>query len=181
MKVVVASHNPVKLAAVRHGFERMFPDRAFKFATAPADSGVSDQPRSSAETLAGAGNRAVAAKAAIPDADYWVGVEGGVEELDLGLAAFAWIVVVGPKATGRGRSASFFLPDRVAELVRAGMELGAADDRVFGRRNSKQNEGAIGLLTGNVVDRTALYAHGVIMALIPFKRSDLYGGSDERR
>ncbi len=174
MKVVVASRNPVKLAAVREGFGRMFPERAFEFMTAAADSGVPDQPRSSAETLTGASNRAVSVRAAVPAADYWVGVEGGVEEMEEGLAAFAWIVVIGPEATGRGRSASFFLPAAVADLVRAGMELGAADDRVFGRRDSKQEEGAIGLLTGKVVDRAALYAHGVIMALIPFKRSDLY-------
>jgi len=54
------------------------------------------------------------------------------------------------------------------------MELGEADDRVFERSNSKQTNGAIGLLTGNVIDRTTLYAPAVVFALIPFKNPELY-------
>jgi putative aldouronate transport system permease protein len=58
-------------------------------------------------------------------------------------------------------------------LVRAGLELGHADDRVFGRDNSKQANGAIGILTDDVVDREAYYVHAVIMALVPFKNPAL--------
>jgi non-canonical (house-cleaning) NTP pyrophosphatase len=58
--------------------------------------------------------------------------------------------------------------------VRQGKELGEADDQVFGRHNSKQQEGAIGLLTGRVIDRTALYEEAVVMALIPFKNPTLF-------
>ncbi|MDD5645622.1 MAG: DUF84 family protein, partial [Candidatus Bipolaricaulis sp.] len=66
------------------------------------------------------------------------------------------------------------LPDAVAQLVRQGMELGAADDRVFGRMGSKLDQGAVGLLTGGIIDRTALYEHAVILALIPFRNDALY-------
>jgi non-canonical (house-cleaning) NTP pyrophosphatase len=56
------------------------------------------------------------------------------------------------------------------------MELGEADDLVFGRSNSKQDNGAIGLLTGDVIDRAQLYEQAVILALVPFKNPDMYGG-----
>ncbi len=69
----------------------------------------------------------------------------------------------------------FTLPEAVAALIRQGQELGAADDLVFGRVNSKQEQGAVGLLTGGVVDRTQLYAQAVVLALIPFKHRGLYG------
>jgi non-canonical (house-cleaning) NTP pyrophosphatase len=36
------------------------------------------------------------------------------------------------------------------------------------------NAGAIGLLTGNVIDRAKLYEHGVIMALVAFKNPENY-------
>jgi len=49
-----------------------------------------------------------------------------------------------------------------------------ANDMVFNRSNSKLNAGAIGLLTGNVIDRTRLYEHGVIMALVAFKNPEIY-------
>ena len=69
---------------------------------------------------------------------------------------------------------SFYLPPQVAELVRQGVELGEADDIVFGQSNSKQASGAVGLLTGDVIDRAGLYEGAVILALIPFKNRQLY-------
>jgi non-canonical (house-cleaning) NTP pyrophosphatase len=50
------------------------------------------------------------------------------------------------------------------------MELGDADDAVFGRSNSKQANGSIGLLTDDALTRTEYYVQAVIMALIPFKK-----------
>ncbi|MEA2092741.1 MAG: DUF84 family protein, partial [Patescibacteria group bacterium] len=55
-----------------------------------------------------------------------------------------------------------------------GKELGEADDIVFQRNNSKQENGAVGILTGDVVDRTKCYTEAVILALIPFKNVNLY-------
>jgi inosine/xanthosine triphosphatase len=172
--VVIASTNPVKIQAVSSGFQRMFPREQFEFVMASAPSGVSDQPASDAETLHGALNRAANVAASQPQAEYWVGVEGGIEELDGEMAAFAWIVVRSKQQCGKGRTGAFFLPPAVSELVRQGKELGEADDIVFGRSNSKQDNGAIGLLTGDVIDRAQLYEPAVVMALIPFKNPDLY-------
>jgi len=59
-------------------------------------------------------------------------------------------------------------------LIRQGKELGEADDIVFGRSNSKQENGAVGLLTDNAIDRAQLYEHAMILALIPFKNEALY-------
>jgi non-canonical (house-cleaning) NTP pyrophosphatase len=66
------------------------------------------------------------------------------------------------------------LPPGVGALLEQGMELGDADDIIFGTSNSKQENGAVGLLTGNALTRTSLYAEGVILALIPFKNEDLF-------
>ena len=174
MRVVVASENPVKLRAVEHAFRRMFPDRLVDLESLSVRSGVNDQPHSDAETFQGALNRARAARSARPLADLWVGIEGGVAPAHGGLTAFAWVIVLSDEVMGRGRTGTFFLPEAVAQLVREGRELGEADDIVFGREDSKREEGAIGLLTGNVIDRARLYEHGVVMALVPFKNPALY-------
>jgi non-canonical (house-cleaning) NTP pyrophosphatase len=71
----------------------------------------------------------------------------------------------------------FYLPDEVAALVRGGMELGHADDVVFGRSNSKQEDGSVGLLTGGVINRETYYAHAVVLALIPFRNTGMGFGS----
>ena len=172
--IVVASNNPVKMQAVRLGFEIMFPEQGFEFHSIAVPSGVSDQPLSSHETLQGAYNRACAASQSYPQADYWVGIEGGIEAEGEEMAAFAWVVVHTAQITGKGRTGAFFLPPAVVNLIKQGKELGEADDIVFKKNNSKQANGAIGILTGDVIDRTRLYEHAVILALVPFKNPGLY-------
>ncbi len=174
VQVVVASLNPVKRACVQAGFERMFPAQAFAVRGIGVPSGVSDQPFSDAETLQGALNRARAARAALPEADYWVGVEGGVEDSRGEMSAFAWVAALSAGRCGKARSSAFYLPPALAELVRRGVELGEADDRIFGRQNSKQGNGAVGLLTHDALDRAAYYEQAVLLALIPFKNPQLY-------
>ncbi len=175
MRVVVASKNPVKLASATEGFARMFPGETFEVVGVSVPSGVSDQPMSDAETLAGAMNRAENASKAEPDADFWVGHEGGCHDNEHGLQAFAWIVVRSRDGkVGKGKTGTFFLPPPVTDLVRQGVELGKADDIVFRRTNSKQESGACGLLTGDAITRTTFYVGAVILALIPFKNRELF-------
>ncbi|MSP13769.1 MAG: non-canonical purine NTP phosphatase [Chloroflexi bacterium] len=173
-KIVLASTNPVKEQATLEGFRRMFPGEEFTVEMVAVPSGVSYQPMSDAETLQGAWNRAQNAAGRAPGADYWVGIEGGVAEMAGALAAFAWVVVCSGDRSGQARTGTFFLPDRVGALVRQGKELGEADDIVFNRSNSKQENGAIGILTGNVIDRVQLYAPAVVLALVPFKHPAWY-------
>jgi inosine/xanthosine triphosphatase len=173
LTLIVASTNPVKIDAARQGFVTMFPDLPCEACGVSAPSGVSDQPLGDDETLRGATNRAANARALVPDADYWVGIEGGVSDHAGAMEAFAWVVVLGRERAGKSRTAAFILPEEVARLVRTGMELGDADDAVFGRSNSKQQNGAVGLLTGDAIDRLGYYAHAMVMALIPFKNPDL--------
>ncbi len=173
--IVIASQNPVKIQAVRQGFERMFPQPTPPVVhTLSVPSGVADQPMSDEETLAGALNRARAARQRLPEADYWFGLEGGIQVQDGQLLAFAWVVALDRCQEGRARTGAFLLPPAVASLVRQGVELGQADDIVFNTSNSKQSNGAVGLLTADVLDRASLYEPAVILALIPFRNPQLY-------
>lgn len=172
MKIVVASENPVKVSAVETGFKAFFRD--VEVESVVTGSGVSDQPLTDKETLLGARNRATEARKKIREADFWVGIEGGVQAEDNGLAAFAWIVIYGAGKKGEARTATFMLPQKVSHLVAGGLELGTANDLVFRESNSKQKNGAVGLLTHNQIDRTELYRQAVVLALIPFVNSGLY-------
>ena len=119
----------------------------------------------------------MAARNAQPDADFWVGVEGGAEATPVSpraLLAFAWVVNLARGRPGQARAAAFELPEAVADLVRGGLELGDADDLVFKTSNSKRRNGAVGLLTGDVITRAGLYTPAVQLALIPFIRPELY-------
>ncbi len=175
MKIVIASKNPVKIKATWAGFRMMFPDRKLTIQAVSVPSGVSHQPMSDGETYSGAVARCEKAKAAYPQADFWVGIEGGVEEKQGEMECFAWIIVYSKKGlAGKGRTGTFFLPPAVSRLIKKGKELGEADDIVFGQPNSKQKNGAIGLLTGDVITRSRYYTPAVVLALIPIRNTRLY-------
>ena len=167
-KVIIASKNPVKIEATSAGFHRMFKNESFVIEGISVPSGVRDQPMSNKETLDGARNRANNAKDQFPNAEYWVGIEGGIHEDDFGMQAFAWIVIQSNDRSNQAQTAVFYVPEPIAKMVREGVELGEADDQYFGRSNSKQKDGAVGILTNGEIDRKAYYEHAMIMALIPF-------------
>ena len=170
-KVIITSKNPVKINATKKAFEKVFNDR-FEFEGVSADSLVSDQPMNNAETLNGAMNR-------LKDiqhlkADYFVSIEGGVDLLEDNYEAFAWIVISDNVKFGKAKTATFPLPLKISKLIKEGYELGDADDIVFKRSNSKQKNGAVGILSDNLISRTDYYVHAIILALIPFSNSKLY-------
>jgi non-canonical (house-cleaning) NTP pyrophosphatase len=47
-------------------------------------------------------------------------------------------------------------------------------DAVVGEHNTKQKQGAVGILTGNLVPRTAAFENAVIYALTRFVNPDYY-------
>ena len=174
MNVVVASKNPVKLKAAKAGFSKMFHGEEIEVLGVSVPSGVSDQPIGDHETFLGALNRATNARNSNETADFFMGIEGGVAFENGDMSAFAWVVVLSANKTAKAKTSTFYLPKAIAELVAKGIELGDADDIVFDKNNSKQQGGAIGLLTNNVIDRTQYYTEAVVLALIPFKNGNLY-------
>ncbi|MFN0112029.1 MAG: inosine/xanthosine triphosphatase [Blastocatellia bacterium] len=170
----VGSKNPVKINCVAEAVKAFWPE-AYAIGVA-TDSGVSAQPESDHEMYVGALNRAQQALEKTAEAAFGVGVEGGTLDAEDGMWAYAWIVVVNRQGRiGKGQSGRFLLPEPIAELVRQGIELGEADDRFFGRSNSKQQDGAIGILSDGVVSRLELYKPAVVFALLPFVHPEFYG------
>jgi inosine/xanthosine triphosphatase len=158
--------NPVKIEAVRAVLAPRAPAAAFTGVS--VSSGVPDQPFGDAVTIQGARTRAAAARAAL-DADIGVGIEGGCVETTDGLRTCAWAVVVGRDGrVGTGGSLAMPLPEAVAKLVREGTELGDAMDELVKKHNTKQGAGAVGILTGGIVDRQRAYETLVAYALAPF-------------
>jgi inosine/xanthosine triphosphatase len=172
--VIVGSKNPVKIGCVREAFSQAF-GIVCQVEGVDAHSAIPAQPRSESETLLGAKNRASHAKTLVPEADYWVGIEGGVDEDSQGMYAFAWIYVMHRSGKGgQSKTGTFYLPPQVVALIQDGMELGHADDLVFQAQNSKQKGGSVGLLTQGLITREAYYQQAMVLALIPFLNELLY-------
>lgn len=172
--IIVGSKNPVKVNSVLQGFREMFPDNEFVATGISVPSGVNDQPFGNRETFQGALNRAKGARNANPNAHFWVGIEGGNIRHGNEMETMAWVVILSKNKLGKARTSGFFLAPKTVALVNEGMELGHADEITFGIENSKQKMGSSGLLTDNVIDRARFYIPAVILALIPFKKPELF-------
>ena len=173
LNVIVGSKNPTKIKAVSGAFKRVFKKNNVVVSGVSVPSGVSDQPMGSNETKTGAENRLKKVKA--QHADFYVGIEGGCSYINKNLYAFAWVVAENKEGRqGQGKTSMFQLPKKIKELIEGGVELGVADDIVFNRNNSKKKDGAIGILTGGLIDRTKYYEEAVVLSLIPFLNKKLF-------
>lgn len=164
MRIVVGSKNPVKVGAVAEAFKKYWPES--EVVGVEVSSGVNEQPMSEIETVRGAKNRA---QRSIGEADYGVGIEGGVCEIEGKLFECAWVAVIdrGGKL-GLAGGLYFELPEKIAAKIRAGGELGPLMDEFTGKTNVKQGSGAIGIFTKGELDRKAAYVQIVLSAMIKF-------------
>ena len=161
----MGSTNPVKVKATKEAFESFF-NKKIEVEGIKVDSGVPEQPWGEEETIRGAGNRA-RKSLKIEGADYGVGLEGGVMEIEGKLFECAWVVIedrFGKKGLGGGLY--FELPDRVAELIRKGGELGPIMDELTKEKDVKKKGGAIGIFTKGALTRKQAYVHLVLQALV---------------
>jgi inosine/xanthosine triphosphatase len=176
MLIAVGSRNPVKIAATSAGFTAVWPNTAWQVEGVDVPSGVSDQPMSHAESIRGARNRAMLARKRL-DAAFGAGIESGLEQIEGIWFTTGWVVIV--DRDGReGISSSMIRPVPIPslELVLQGVELGHANDQVFGRHNSKQGTGLIGLLTNDVLTREGVFRDAIISALARFLHPDQFEG-----
>jgi inosine/xanthosine triphosphatase len=173
--VIVGSENPIKLATTKEAFTIAFPHEEFTFVTFAAKSDVPDQPMGIAETKLGAMNRASHCRVVYAQADFFVGLEGGLEEIENEFWVSAWMCVQDRAGKcGYGRTGAFLLPPLVSDLIHQGEELGIATDIAFQKVNSKHGGGTVGVLTDEKITRADFYRDAIIFALIPFIKSELY-------
>jgi inosine/xanthosine triphosphatase len=174
-RVAVGSTNPVKVGAVRAVVATRWPGASVEGVAVA--STVRDQPIGDDETIRGAVARANAAREAL-GTDLGVGLEGGVvEQSDGSMRTCAWCAIVDASGKqGVGGSLAMPLPDAVAALIRDGVELGHAMDRLVGAHDTKRGAGAVGILTDGLVDRQRAYEVLVSYALAPFLSPAHYDG-----
>jgi len=171
MHIFVGSTNPVKINATTVAAAETWPK--IKVSGFEVMSGVSEQPITDQETKTGAINRAQAVlqiglKEAVDSKDILgVGLEGGVFVDDQNQTwTTVWAAVVDHKNNLYiANGARFPVPEIVAKQIEAGEEMGPIMASFFNGRSIKHQEGMIGVVTNNFVDRTEEYSAIIKMAL----------------
>ena len=176
MEVLVGSENPVKIEAAKEVFSKYF--GRVRVTGIEVSSKVSAQPIDE-EAFEGAKNRALELKKRNEEknlgADFFVGIEGGITKLySKWFASGVGCIIDSQGRTGYGASPYFGLPESIIDQLLSGSELGEVMEKVSGKDNIRQREGAIGFLSKGMMDRKNLYIHSLIVALVPFLNKDLY-------
>ena len=175
-QIVVGSTNPVKVEAVRRVLRQVWQDAVVT--GVDADSGVRAQPLDDDEAIAGAIQRAQHALTLLP-ADLGVGVEGNTVENAHGMFSTAWIAIIDRSGqVGLGSSGRYQLPDAMAVAIRNGDELGPLMDRLTGGHNTKHKQGAVGIFSNGLLDRTQALEIGIICALCRFVSPEYYSSTN---
>jgi inosine/xanthosine triphosphatase len=150
------------------------------------DSGVSHTPSTREELMRGARQRAEAlvaqCKAANVPAAYFVGLEGGLDQVSENSTTRvfleSWAYVTDGVTGHFGSSGSIEIPAALAEevLVR-GTELSVAIDRFAGAAGIRDAQGAWGVLSGNLITRQESFRLAVVTAFAPFFNQKMYQGA----
>lgn len=155
MIIAIGTKNPTKVNAVTNAFSQYVKG---EFISVNVSSNVSDQPLSDEETMLGAINRARNAREA-EKANIGVGLEGGLVKTEFGYFLCNWGALVDdsmePVVAGGAR---IIIPNEIGDQVFAGQELGDVMDSYVKKHNVRQNEGAIGIFTNGLVDRTQMFS-----------------------
>lgn len=150
-KAYVGSTNAVKVAAVRE----VLP--GYEVHGINVDSKVSKQPFSDVETLTGATNRAQA----LPADGLRFGLEAGVEVTcgKMFLVNFGVLIDEENRVYYAGGT-RIPLPEAVRKILETGKyELAEVMDTLYHTEDIKHKEGAIGLLTNQMVRRVDIFTH----------------------
>lgn len=154
-RIVIASQNPVKVAAAQTVAAALFPEPLW-VRSVEAPAGRTAQPLSDEAAVDAARQRA---RHALPGADYGVGIEGGVMRVGELLFGCNWAVVAGAEGTGAACSARYPLPPELWEELAAGRELSDLIDPGIGAR-----EGAVGRVSGGSITRRDLAEEALRLA-----------------
>lgn len=173
----VGTTNRAKVECVITVVNKCFPNDVHEVRAVSVKSGVTDQPMSAEETQRGAVNRARAALDAVPEAQFGIGLEGGLEHIADRWFECGWMSVV-ERSTGRcgiGSSARFEMSETLmGPILNDGKELAEVMDALTGETDVRSGLGAMGVLTAGHLGRAAAYEHGLIFALAPFLSESKY-------
>lgn len=159
MKVVVCSSTTVKVQAVESLLGKILGGKIeYTVKGIEAASGVSETPLSIEETKQGAINRIYNTT---EPADYYIGIESGVErEFDTYYAfTFAAVADKTKNRYGFGTSTKFPLPDEFAMKIEDGVAI---------KTLINNEDGLVASATGALIKRSDLVSEAVSVALIPF-------------
>jgi inosine/xanthosine triphosphatase len=146
-------------------------------------SGVSHTPSSRGELMQGARQRVEALQNFLrgegPASDFFIGLEGGLDvAIEDGVKRVfleSWAYVSDGQRGHFGCSGSIELPEALAEeVLTRGTELSVAIDEFAGAVGIRDDQGAWGVLSHNLISRQESFRLALVAAFAPFYNAKMY-------
>ncbi|EFA81556.1 hypothetical protein PPL_05545 [Heterostelium album PN500] len=173
--VAVGTTNKAKVKAVEDALSLIWPNDTTIHKVIPVAvvSCVRAQPMTDDETIEGAVHRAKSALSQSTDdseVQYGIGIEGGVNKVGDHWFEFTWVVIVDRKGNkGIASTSRYELPTKVMEPLIAGeKELSQVMDEITCTFDVRSNQGAMGVYTNNILNRSLVCTHAVVFAFSKF-------------
>jgi inosine/xanthosine triphosphatase len=176
MHIAVGTTNKAKVVCVESTVKQLFGEshvgESITVEPVEVASGVASQPMSAEESQQGALQRAtLAIEQSGNQADFGIGLEGGVEKIGDRWFECGWMCVV-ERSSGRvgwGSSARFEMSQKIMrKILDEKKELAEVMDELTGQTDVRSHLGAMGILTDGHLGRAEAYRHGLIFAFAPF-------------
>jgi len=180
MLVAIGSTNSAKVMGVQEVLSKSKRFSQAQLISVKTSSGVSDQPLSLSETTQGAKNRAEAAFKHSPQCLLGFGIESGLMEApdtSSGYLLVSVCSIFNGSHHAIGLSTGFEIPPSLLELMlnhkkdltQACLETGISKNAHIGSQ-----EGLVGILTHNQIDRKEYSKQAVLTALAQYEFPDWY-------
>lgn len=183
--ICVGSFNPTKVSAVKNAFSQYFKD--FDIINIKAKSNIPKQPIGMELILKGAKNRANQALNYLINEKHinsdilGIGIEAGLVNVTLAKTNymdFQFCVILDEKKNlTLGSGIAFEYPQSVINEIFSNKqsEVGTIVGKLANNMNLKNESGAIGYLSKEIIKRTDILTQAVICALLPRINRELYG------
>ena len=172
MKIALGTTNEAKMRAVEsflksEGFEE------YDLEGMSVESGVDDMPFSDMECIEGAINRAKNALSASEDAEYGIGLEGGVTIIDGKMFLVGWVAITKKNGrTGVGSSGHIEVPNFIRKELEDGKELGPLMADLH-NKDVRNLEGAMGIFSDGRISRSESFV-GALKRAYSSLDNDIY-------
>ncbi|GAM20239.1 hypothetical protein SAMD00019534_034140, partial [Acytostelium subglobosum LB1] len=176
--VAVGTTNKAKVRATQDALDLMFPTSTTnnsnnKVLSVAVESCVRAQPMDDDETIRGATHRAKQALLLNPEAEYGIGIEGGLSNINGTWFECGWVVTFNriyiQGQMGISSTCRFEMPERVMKgIIEEGKELADVMDELTSQSDVRSNEGAMGIFTNSLLQRHYVCMHAVVFSFSRF-------------
>ena len=175
MKIIICTENKAKIQAIEEVLGKIWSN--VEMIGENFSSGVSAQPLSEEEGIAGAINRAQNAKLKYSDADYYIGMEGYVDTNNHGMFLAGAVVIIDKEnKIGIGSSAKMLLPVFIQKKIEKGAELGPLIKGLMNDTEGtiRQYDGTNGILSKGLYNRVDEFKDAAKCALARFQSPEFF-------